>query len=152
MTTNKIVKTTGFFLLLVALISSSAFKPSEKKDPQLPGINFFKGTLKEARAKAKKEKKLVFVDCYTTWCGPCKSMAKKTFVNKEVGDYYNTNFICVKIDMEQGEGPDVATQYSIEAYPTYLFLDSKGDVKHKDLGFIDAERFIQVGKTALAKP
>ena len=148
---NKLIKIRGIMVLLIALVASSAFKSSVKKDPEIPGIKFFQGSLKEAKAKAKKENKLIFIDCYTTWCGPCKSMAKKTFVNKEVGEYYNKNFICLKMDMEKGEGIKIAGNYSIEAYPTYLFLDSKGEVKHRDLGFIDATRFIEVGKTALTK-
>lgn len=148
---NKLTKIGSVIIILVAIVAASAFKPSEKKEPELPGIKFFHGSLKEAKAKAKKENKLIFIDCYTTWCGPCKSMAKKTFVNKEVGEYYNKNFICLKMDMESGEGPTVASNYAVEAYPTYLFLDSKGEVKHRDLGYIDATRFIEVGKTALSK-
>ena len=84
---NKILKVTSFFVLLAVIIGVSAFKTN--KDPVLPGIVFFKGSLKDAKAKAKKENKLIFIDCYTTWCGPCKNMSKKTFVNKEVGEYYN---------------------------------------------------------------
>ncbi len=148
---NKLTKIGSVIIILVAIVATSAFKPSEKKEPELPGIKFFHGSLKEAKAKAKKENKLIFIDCYTTWCGPCKSMAKKTFVNKEVGEYYNKNFICLKMDMESGEGPTIASNYAVEAYPTYLFLDSKGEVKHRDLGYIDANRFIEVGKTALSK-
>lgn len=148
---NKLTKIGSLMILMVAIIVGSSFKPSEKKEPELPGIKFFHGTLKEAKAKAKKENKLIFIDCYTTWCGPCKSMAKKTFVNKEVGEYFNKNFICLKIDMEKGDGLTIGTSYSIEAYPTYLFIDSKGELKHRDLGYIDSERFIEVGKTALSK-
>jgi len=148
---NKLVKTGTVLVLMAMLIGLYAFKTAPKEEPKVAGINFFHGTLKEAKAKAKKENKLIFIDCFTTWCGPCKKMAKTTFVSKEVGDYYNKNFICMKIDMEAGEGTTVASSYAIEAYPTYLFLDHKGDVKHRDLGFIDANRFIEVGKTALGK-
>ncbi len=148
---NKLIKIGSLIILMVAIGASISFKTSTKKDPEVPGIKFFHGTFNEAKAKAKKENKLIFMDCYTTWCGPCKKMAKNIFVKKEVGDYYNKNFICLKMDMEQGEGLTVATNYSIEAYPTYLFINSKGVVKHRELGYIESERFIQVGKTALTK-
>ncbi len=148
---NKFTKIGSLIILLVAIVASSAFQSNKIKESILPGIKFFHGTLKEAKVKAKKENKLIFIDCYTTWCGPCKSMAKKTFVNKEVGDYFNKNFICLKMDMEEEEGVNTASIYAIEAYPTYLFIDFKGDVKHRDLGYIDSESFIEVGKMALAK-
>ncbi|MCF8411653.1 MAG: thioredoxin family protein, partial [Crocinitomicaceae bacterium] len=51
-------------------------------------INFEKNTTIQAlKAKAKKEKKLIFIDAYTTWCGPCKWISANIFTNKEVADY-----------------------------------------------------------------
>jgi thiol-disulfide isomerase/thioredoxin len=142
----------GIFALVVLTFTAfSLVKPSAKTEPELPGIKFFHGTLAKAKAQAKKENKLIFIDCYTTWCGPCKNMAKKTFVDKAVGEYFNKNFICLKMDMEDGEGPDFASKYSIEAYPTYIFMDHTGAVKHRELGYIEATRFIEVGKVAASK-
>ena len=70
------------------------------------GIEFAHGsTWKEILAKAEKEDKLIFVDAYAEWCGPCKKMAKDVFTQKEVGGYFNANFVNVKMDMEAGEGP-----------------------------------------------
>ena len=43
------------------------------------GIAFFKGTWQEVLEQAKKENKLIFMDCYTSWCGPCKMLAKEVF-------------------------------------------------------------------------
>lgn len=136
-------------LVMLVLITIMSFAIKDKKETE--GIQFFKGTLKEAKAKAKKENKLIFIDCYTTWCGPCKNMTKKVFVKKEVGDYYNKNFVCLKLDMEAAEGEAVANKYSIEAYPTYLFINDAGYLIHKDLGYLDPESFIELGKNALAK-
>ena len=56
---------------------------------------------KKVLKKAKKEKKLIFVDCYTSWCGPCKMLAKDVFTRDEVADYFNANFVCAKYDMEK---------------------------------------------------
>ena len=51
--------------------------------------------------KAKKEKKLIFVDCYTTWCGPCKMLARDVFTKDEVADFFNAHFVNAKFDMEK---------------------------------------------------
>ena len=48
--------------------------------------NFQELTLEKALEKAKSEHKKVFVDCYTSWCGPCKMMAEKVLPLKEVGE------------------------------------------------------------------
>jgi len=87
------------------------------------GIQFFQGSWNEALAKAKAENKLIFVDIYTSWCGPCKLMAKDIFPLRSVGEKFNKNFINYKIDAEKGEGIMVAKTYKVNAYPTYLFVN-----------------------------
>lgn len=76
-------------------------------------------SLDKALEKAKVENKLVFMDCYTSWCGPCKMMAEKILPLKEVGEYMNGRFVCIKVDMEKGEGPKLAQKYQVSAYPTF---------------------------------
>ena len=66
---------------------------------------------------------LVFVDCYTTWCGPCKMMTEEVFPQKEAGDFFNAHFVNVKFDMEKGEGKELSKQFKIRAYPTFLLLN-----------------------------
>lgn len=114
------------------------------------GIEFFHGTFSEAKAKAKSEGKLIFVDAYTTWCGPCRMMAAQTFPKAEVGKYFNANFVNVKMDMESGEGPAFGQQYKVMAYPTLLFLDHTGAVKMRAIGAKGPEDLINVGKQARA--
>ena len=75
-------------------------------------INFREGGFAEALEAAKSENKLVFMDCYTSWCGPCKLMASKEFVQEKAGEYFNPRFVSVKIDMEKGEG--VASEESFK--------------------------------------
>lgn len=114
------------------------------------GIEFFKGTFDEAKAFAKKEDKLIFMDAYAAWCGPCKRMAKNVFPTKEAGDYFNANFVNVKMDMEKGEGRSLAKKYSVGSYPTLLFLDFNGDVVYQTKGArSNAASLIALGKKAL---
>jgi thiol-disulfide isomerase/thioredoxin len=98
--------------------------------------------------KAKAENKIVFVDAFTTWCGPCKAMSNTIFPLKEVGDVFNARFVNAKIDMEKGEGPTIAQKYGVQAYPTYLFVNGDGELVHRSLGGMPAEKFIAVGESA----
>jgi thioredoxin-related protein len=98
------------------------------------GVHFFEGTFRQAKEKAKKENKLIMLDAYTTWCGPCKVLKNKVFPNKELGEYINAHYVSIGVDMEAGEGPALANMYPIEGYPTILFLDASGKVKKKVLG------------------
>lgn len=98
--------------------------------------------------KAKAENKIVFVDAFTTWCGPCKKMAKDIFPNEKVGEVFNAKFVNAKIDMEKGEGLEIAKKYNVRAYPTYIFVNGDGELVHRSLGMMPAEKFIEVAQTA----
>ncbi|MGO4709461.1 thioredoxin family protein [Chryseobacterium sp. 2TAF14] len=100
------------------------------------GIKFEEGNFKSILAKAKKENKLVFIDAYAVWCGPCKLMVKNIFPLKPVGDYYNANFVNAKIDMEKGEGIDLAKKYNVKVFPTYLFINGDGEEVHRTIGYV----------------
>lgn len=133
-----------FFILLLFIAGETLFAQE--------GVVFEHGTLNEALAKAKKNKKgpkLIFLDCYTTWCGPCKYMSNTIFPMKHVGDFFNANFVNIKIDMEKGEGPELAKRFSIRAYPTFLILDSEGKEINRIVGGGDADGFIKRVKKAM---
>ncbi len=115
------------------------------------GIDFFHGTFDEAKAEAEAQGRLIFVDAYTTWCGPCKRMSKNVFTQGEVGDFYNENFINVKLDMEKGEGRNFQRTYGVRAFPTLLFLDPQGKLVHRVVGGMDAKNFLNLGRFAATK-
>ncbi|MEZ4686125.1 MAG: thioredoxin domain-containing protein [Bacteroidia bacterium] len=112
------------------------------------GIEFFEGSWDEVLSEAKKERRLIFVDAYTTWCGPCKMMARNTFTDAEVGEYHNKNFVNYKFDMEKGEGPQFAAKYGVRAYPTIFWLLHKGEVVHKAVGYRAAAQLLMKSKEA----
>ncbi len=112
-------------------------------------IKFEEGNWAEVQAKAKKENKHIFVDAYAEWCGPCKAMAKNVFTTKEVGDFYNKNFVSYKFDMEKGEGPTFAQTHQVRAYPTLMYFSPAGELVHKGLGGRDGSGFIALGETSL---
>ncbi len=110
------------------------------------GINFLHAPFAKLLEKAKEEKKLIFVDCYTSWCGPCRSMANNVFTRPDVGEYFNARFINAKINMEKGEGKDLAKKYQINAFPTLLLIDAEGKVVEKSVGFKSSERLLEWAK------
>lgn len=112
------------------------------------GMKFEETNFKTLLAQAKKENKIIFVDAYASWCGPCKLMAKNIFTKPAVGDYYNANFINTKIDMEKGEGIELAKKYGVKAFPTYLFINGDGDIMYRGTGYYEESDFINIGKDA----
>lgn len=98
--------------------------------------------------RAKKENKIIFLDAYATWCGPCKQMDSEVYSDKAAADYYNANFINVKYDMEKGEGPMLAAKYAVTAYPYLLFINADGAMLHKGIGYKPAADFVKLGQTA----
>lgn len=153
LTLNKMKK----LLILVPLLLCSLTYAQENK-----GMHFeHADSWSEIKAKAKKENKYIFLDAFTTWCGPCKYMSANIFPMEEVGTFYNANYISVKvqIDSTAGDNPEVqkwradakyiAKTYEIRAYPTYLFFDPSGELVHRAVGSSDAATFISKGKAAL---
>lgn len=134
-------------LLVLLMFTSSAKEPiltSGEEDGS--GIEFHSGSWEDALLKAATEGKPVFLDISASWCGPCKMLKTNTFTNKQVGEYFNTNFINVAVDGEKGEGVDLAGKYHISGYPTMLFLDSEGEVISRIMGYRDPEGLLELGK------
>ena len=126
---------------LFLLISTTLFSQD--------GIKFGKQSFAKTLEQAKKENKLIFLDAFASWCGPCKLLDKNVFPKKEVGDYFNANFLNLHIDMEKGEGIEIAKKYSIYSYPTLLFINGDGKVVYKAAGYMSPQELISIAKEAV---
>jgi thioredoxin 1 len=142
-------------LLIIIVLGVMAYlyfrnnpKVDFKEDPA-EGIHFQKGTWRQALELAKKENKMIFLDIYATWCGPCKQLKKYTFSDKTAGAYFNANFINMALDGEQEEGAVLAQQFGIKAYPTLMFISPQGELIAKSPGFRTADDLVGLGKEML---
>ncbi|UZJ66429.1 thioredoxin family protein [Sphingobacterium sp. KU25419] len=100
------------------------------------------------KEKAAKENKFIFVDCFTTWCGPCKYMTSTIFPQAKVGDFFQCQiYQCqnpmdkTEVDNEEvkswyTEADRFAKDYKVVAYPTFLIFDSKGKLVHRIVGAV----------------
>ena len=143
-------------LLIVIAVNAFAFTYTPKENivaatSDDKGIKFIEQDWNKALQQAKDEKKLVFVDIYATWCGPCKLLKKNTFSNEEVGTFFNSNFINVSVDGEKTVGPELAKKFSLEGYPTLIVTDADGNPLLYTVGYIDAPTLMKFAKEALKK-
>ena len=136
-------------ILFVAL-TSLLIMTSASSVKVTTGIEFDQMTLAEATALSAKTGKLIFIDCYTDWCGPCKRMAATSFKDPAVGKLYNDNFINLKIEMEKNpEGRDLAASYKVRAYPTLLIIDGKGNLIRQVVGMQTKDGLVMFANAAM---
>lgn len=141
---HKIFFTLAFIMAIsVAYAGDGPKKGTKAADG---GIVFTHGSWSEILKKAKAEKKVIFFDAYTTWCGPCKLLQKNVFTRSDVAEVFNKSFINVKFDMESGEGPKLAQKYPLEGYPTLFFIDPDGKIVQQVIGYQNPETLIKIGK------
>ncbi|MBI1837741.1 MAG: thioredoxin family protein [Flavobacteriia bacterium] len=140
-------KTIGIIAVL-SLLMAFSWKNNFVKKQESTGIAFRHISLAEAKKQAVKSGQLIFIDAYTSWCGPCKRMAATTFKDEKVATYFNENFISLKIDVEKDvDGPEIEKMYKVQAYPTLLFINSKGKLEKNVVGFQDPDKLIAIAKS-----
>ena len=136
----------AFYLSLISLFQLNA------QEIRYDRVDFLEAPAwSEVLANARQTGKIIFLDGYTSWCGPCKKMDKEVFTRAKVANYFNQKFINVKYDMENGEGAELKFRYGVSAFPTYLFITGSGEIVHKIVGaytegneFLDHSKFADV--------
>lgn len=110
--------------------------------------------------EAKLTNKYIFVDCYTTWCGPCKRMESDVYTDKNVIKFANENFISLKIQIDSTNNDNdlikkkydmayyISKNYGVHAFPMYLFFSPLGEIVDKDLGYKNKDEFFNILKNA----
>lgn len=138
-------------------LDQQAAGPNTKNEAALPGDTATKAgsdtvfhslTLDQALQKAKADGKVVMVDFYADWCGPCKLLDKKTWPDDKVQDWLKAKTVAIKIDIDKEES--LAEKYKITSIPTLVFLKPDGSETGRIGGFVDAEKFLERATAALA--
>ena len=146
-------------LLIIAAIMFFAFAPKATSGKEyIPvckeneeGIQFIESNWSKAIEEAKKQNKMIFIDAYTSWCGPCRMLKQNTFTDKAVGEYFNKHFINIALDMEKGDGIAFAEKYQIRAYPTLIITDAGQKSVSMSEGYIKPDQLIEFGKYVINK-
>jgi len=139
------------FVLLFACHTNLSAQKNKTTVKTETGIKFIENDWQLALTTAKNENKLVFLDIYATWCGPCKMLKQYTFTDKAIGEFFNKNFISVSVDGEKGVGPQLAQDYAIQGYPTLVVADSTGKPVLITAGYIPTDVLMQFANEALKR-
>lgn len=132
------------FVLAVLMVWSGAVFAQNRS------IAFSEITMAKARQRAASEQRLIFIDCYTSWCIPCKHMEANVFTVDSVADYFNKTFVNLKMDMDKGEAKELGKRYEVGAYPSYLLVDQHGKLLYKFVGGMSAPEFMEKIRAGLS--
>lgn len=144
---KKVMVILSLALLWACASEDGKLADSTKTDQSGFTVNFVAASYAGALEQARSADKMLLVDFYAVWCGPCKRLDKAVFSDPAAGEYINREFVSIKIDGEKGEGPELMKQFKVTAYPTTIVIDpEKGEVD-RIVGFGgDASGFVQTLK------
>jgi len=130
----------AFTLLTGALTGCGQAQTTTANHPATPEVAWltdYDAALKQAQAT----NKLVVVDFFATWCGPCRAMERNTFADEKVRQRL-ADFVPVKIDVDKQA--QISARYGIEAMPTTMILDSQGKPLATSVGYLKPAEYLAV--------
>jgi thioredoxin-related protein len=146
-----------FLFLTLSLLVVEARAGKSNKHTASGGIQWVSGlTWAQIKNQAHDENKFIFMDCFATWCGPCKNMDKQVYPNDTIGSLMNSNFICVRLQMDSTKKDNgeirkwyatvktIEKEYNVTAMPTFLFFAPDGKIVHKEVGSRNVKQFISL--------
>lgn len=122
--------------------SGSGSSPADGAPSGGGGVAFAPLGYEEALARARREKKLVFVDVYTDWCGFCKKLDREVFTDPDVARAAS-RFVAIRVNAEKG-GEEVAERFGVRGYPTLLFVDGDGELVERVEGYVEADELVRI--------
>lgn len=131
-----------FFILFVWVLSFNVFSESSE-------FHFYKGDLKSLEKKAKKLKKPILYDFYTDWCPPCKVMDDTVLKEEKVIQFFNSKYLCKKIDGDSEIAKELMQKYGIAGFPSYVFLSPDGKRFERISGAVNSKQFLYSARVAL---
>lgn len=105
-------------------------------------VQFEKGSFEKVSRMAAEHEKLLFVDLYAPWCGPCRTMDRQVFPQKKVGEFFATHFVAVKYNVDLPVGAELMQRYGRGAIPLYLVMRPDGTLLGRIEGMSSAEKLI----------
>ena len=143
------------YSLCAVIIATTIFAVYNKNNSSIikhgKAIEFIEQDWDKTLTTSKEKHKLVFVDLFATWCGPCRMLKRNTFTNDAVADFFNTNFVNAAIDVDKGVGVQLSETYGVQVLPTLIVTDETGKVVLTTTGYMNATELLKFGKEALAR-
>jgi len=115
-------------------------------------VDFYQGSLKDAKKLAGLEGKLAFVEFHASWCGPCKWMNQTTFKHPEVVGELNENYVAIKVDIDDFDGFAWKKQYNVETLPTMLIFNSRGQLVDRIEETLSPSKMVEILKMHNSEP